>query len=643
MFPLLALRALAAAVIPFSPSPSPTPSALPQIAHVVTADRTDETLGNSVRTTYVVSAADIARNGYRTVADALADVPGVQILNYGPIGASVDYGIRGSDSTEVLVLIDGAPAPGGLADSVALGTMSTVGVERIEVVEGGGSTLYGTGAIGGIINVITDAQHAPPSATLRYGTFDDRELEVEDAGFGFERIVANNAYALPESSTGGAANPATRNDSDYEATTARYGLERTLGAFALAFHASAASDDLGATGLFPDYSPTSREHDVNDDGVLTLSTRRARSNVSASFEGSSQQVTFDCDAATDAYCFQLSPSLDTEMRSGVSLRDVVTGGGERTIYGIDLSRGIVQVNDGNGDPVIGAALAQSAAYVQQTWIGTRDEFYAGVRGERDGALGGEFSPSVGWRANLSNALTFKVNAATAFRAPNATELYYPNYGSVVQGFGLLQPERAKVGDVTLSDDRVLGGISLGWFDNATRDLIVPTCLEYCNPVTAPPGTFPVYAPQNVDHAHIAGLTLDAQTLPAHGITAVLSATDLCLAQDLDARTRLPDYPTLSYPVFNITLGLRYSGGPQAFVHAAGITEQSVGPQGALDPTQPLFYQPAAYSDLTGYTSLRVSGHVLLTLRGYNLGNERYAAVWGYPMPGRTFAIELTSR
>ncbi|HEX8805656.1 MAG TPA: Plug domain-containing protein, partial [Candidatus Aquilonibacter sp.] len=176
---LVVLRVLAAAIVPLSPTPSPTPSALPQIAHVVTSDRTDETLGNSVRTIYVVTAAQIAQNGWRTVTDALQNVPGVQIASYGTIGAQVNYGVRGSDSTEVLVLVNGQPAPGGLADTVQLGTFSTVGVERIEVVEGGGSTLYGAGSIGGIINIITDSQHAPPWAMLRYGSFDDRELQLE--------------------------------------------------------------------------------------------------------------------------------------------------------------------------------------------------------------------------------------------------------------------------------------------------------------------------------------------------------------------------------------------------------------------------------------------------------------------------------
>ncbi|HTV93498.1 MAG TPA: TonB-dependent receptor [Verrucomicrobiae bacterium] len=640
MFAFAALRVLAAVTVTVSPSPTPTPSSLPQIAHVVTSDRTDETLRNSVRTTYVVTAQQIAQNGWRTVTDALQYIPGVEIANYGTIGAQANYGIRGSDSTEVLVLIDGQPAPGGLGDSVQLGSYSTVGIDRIEVVEGGGSTLYGAGSIGGIINIITDTQHTPPSATLRYGTFDDSELQLQGEGFSFDHIFANDSYALPVDPNSGL--PTTRSNSDFLANTLGYGVSHMLGAVNVNFHASVEADELGADGIFPDYSPTSREHDVNDDGVLTFSLRRAQSDPTLSLSGTIQKVTFDCDDTTDPNCFQVAQSLETENRAGLSLRNVVTGGNERLIYGVDLSRGFVTVNDGFGDPVTTATLAQTAAYVQQTWIGEREEFYAGLRGERDGDLGGEYSPSVGARINLTSALTLRANAATAFRAPNATELYYPGYGSVVQGFGLLQPERAQVGDVTLGDERVLGGLALTWFDNYSRQLIVPTCLLYCNPATAPPGTFPVYAPQNVDRAHISGLTFDAKTLPVHGISATLNATDLYLAQNLDEQIRLPDYPTLSYPVFTVNLGLQYTGGPRDVVSALGVGERAVGAGGAVDPTQPLFYQPAAYSDLTAYASFRVTPRALLTLRGYNLGNERYAEISGYPMPGRTFAVELST-
>lgn len=615
MISVAALRLLAAAAL-ISPSPSPSPSLPPQIVHVVTSDRSDETLHNTVRTTYVVTADEIARNGWRTVADALETVPGVQIENYGPAGSAAGYGIRGSSSAQVLVLVDGIPAAGSLANSVELGTFSTAGIARIEVVEGGGSTLYGTGSIGGIINIITAGDKAPPSAILRYGTFDDREFSASADGLSFDRTVAQNTYALPDAGLGF---PTTRSDSDYEATSARYGIDRALGRLGISLRTSLESDNTGTIGFFPYYDPGSREQDVNGNGVLGLTLGGAQSQTTATLFGARQQIEFD-------------GALSTETRDGLSLRDVVSQGAGRLIYGIDLSRGIARSDDGAGD-VTDDPLAQSAAYVQQTWTGSRGELYAGLRGERDGALGGEFSPSLGARIDLSDELNVRINAASAFRAPNASELYFPGYGNPS-----LHPERAQVGDFTLNDSHLLGGTALGWFLNDTRDLIVAECVQYCDTLTDTATETPVYSPENVDVAHIAGLTLDTRTVPVHGLSATMGVTDLYLAQDETAGARLPNDP-----VFNVSLGLAWRGAPNGFVSEAGVSERAAGARGTVDTAAPLFDQPAAYSDLQAYLTLRVQPHLLLSLRGFNLGNERYAEVAGYPLPGRTFAVELRSR
>ncbi len=603
MFALDALRVLAAAAVIASPSPSPSAQP-PEITHVVTTDRVDETLQNTTRTTYVVSAAQIARHGYRTVGDALASIPGVEINRYGPIGANVSYGIRGSSSAQVLVLIDGVPAPGGFANSVQFGTMSTAGIHRIEVVEGGGSTLYGAGAIGGIINVITSEPRAF-SSDLRYGTFDDAQLRVQAGGFSAERVVANNGYDQHP-------------NGDYEATTLRYGAKRTFGNLGVAFNASAENDRLGAPGPYPAFSTTSREADVNQLASVQFSLKRPHATPTLQIFASKQQITFACDATSDPNCFFPVPALNTETRTGLSFRNAVSSSNARTIYGIDLSRGVVRGDDGAGD-ISSDALAQSAAYVQENWQLPHGNIYAGLRGERDGSLGGELSPSAGYRVALGETL-LKVNLAHAFRAPNASELYFPGYGNPS-----LVAERAVTGDVALSDAHVLGGVTLGWFSNYTKNLII------ANPNDN-------YAPENVAQARMQGFTLDARTKPLHGTRATVSVTDLYRAEDLYLQTRLPDDP-----VFSVDLGLEFLGGPRSNFNDAGISVRSVGARGAYDPTQPPFFQAVPYTTVDAFARFNLSRRVRLALRGYNLGNERYAEVAGYPMPGRSFAVEVTTK
>jgi vitamin B12 transporter len=609
------------ALVAAAPSPSPSPSALTDIAHVYTTDRADETLKNATRTTYVITRDEIERNGYRTIAQALQDVPGVNVLPYGPIGASVNYGIRGSNTAQVLVLVDGLPAPGSFDNSVELGNLPTTGVERIEIVEGGGSTLYGTGAVGGIINVITQ-QHSPNSAAASWGSFDERRLEVDTDHVQFSRVVATNDFGLP--------NGSVRPDSDYASSAIHVDGSRRIGGFDVALRGGLESDHVGTPGFFGFESPTSRQDDVNGDANVAAVKKAAQSEITLQIGGTRQQIAFNCNASTDKNCFQTAASLNTENRIDFSARNVVAGANEQLLYGVDLSRGTVRSDAGG--PVSVDALAQAAAYVQNKISTPWGEAYYGVRGERDGALGGEFSPSAGLLVRLSNEASLKANVATAFRAPNASELYFPGYGN-----SALVPERAKVGDLSITDSHLLGGVALGWFTNRTNDLILPTPVKNGTTCVADPSSF-TYEPCNVAHAFMQGFTLDVRTPRTRGFTTALNVTDLYRAQNVDTQTRLPNQAVLT-----ANLRLDYTAPRASLLDSWGVWMHLSGARGFVDPAQPLFYQPAAYTTTNAYLRVKAGRDALVTLRGYNLGNERYAAVSGYPMPGRSFAVELSTR
>ncbi|HEY9180819.1 MAG TPA: TonB-dependent receptor, partial [Candidatus Baltobacteraceae bacterium] len=586
-----------------------------------TTDRADETIKNVTRTTYVITRDQIARYGYRNVAEALQSVPGVDVLPYGPLGSSANYSIRGSNTAQVLVLVDGLPAPGSLDDSVELGSVPTTGVDRIEVVEGGGSTLYGTGAIGGIINIITQGS-ARTAASLEDGSFGERRLEISTDHVQFSRIVANNGFGLP--------NGQVRPDSDFTSSAFHAGGTRSIGAFALTLRAGLESDHLGVPGFYAFQSPSSREDDLNADANLSAVHKGSQSESTLQFGGTRQNITFECDAVDDVNCFQTTPSLNTESRLDFSARNVVAGENEQLLYGVDLSRGTVR--DDAGGTIAVNSLGQAAAYVQHKVDQRWGSVYYGLRAERDGALGGEFSPSAGVLVHLSNEATFKADIATAFRAPNASELYFPGYGNPA-----LSPERAKVADASITDARLLGGVTLGWFTNRTNGLIVPTAVAAGTTCVIDRSSF-IYEPCNVDHAFMQGLTLDARTPAFHGFTTALNVTDLYRAEDLDAQTRLPDQP-----VIGANLRLDYAAGPGSVLDGWGVWLHAAGARGFVDQTQPLFDQPVAYSTVNAYVRVRAGRDALVSLRGYNLGDERYAAVGGFPMPGRAYAIEVSTK
>ncbi len=128
---------------------------------VVTGTRTPERQQRSTVKTDVISRAEAERRGATNVAEALQSQPGVQVNpgNYGSLGGVSAIQIQGFDRDRVLVLEDGERVVGDVGGAVDLSTLPLNDVSRVEVVTGPTSALYGSSAIGGVVNVLT----APPT------------------------------------------------------------------------------------------------------------------------------------------------------------------------------------------------------------------------------------------------------------------------------------------------------------------------------------------------------------------------------------------------------------------------------------------------------------------------------------------------
>jgi vitamin B12 transporter len=143
-----------------------SPTAIPTLARDIASSVT------------VITAADIAREQRRTVPDALANVPGLNIVQTGGPGGQTSVFMRGTNSNQVKVLIDGIDVsdPSNPNRSFDFGQLLTADIERIEVLRGPQSGLYGADAIGGVISIITKKGDGPPKATAlveggSFGTF----------------------------------------------------------------------------------------------------------------------------------------------------------------------------------------------------------------------------------------------------------------------------------------------------------------------------------------------------------------------------------------------------------------------------------------------------------------------------------------
>jgi vitamin B12 transporter len=160
-----------------------TPASADEIAQtlpdvVVSATRIPTPATEVASSVTVITQDDIERKQYRTLPDALADVPGLNLVQSGGPGGTTAVFIRGTNANHTKVLIDGVDAsdPSSPDGSFDFAHLPLFGVQRIEVLRGPQSGLYGSDAIGGVINIITKAGSGPPhlEASVEggsYGTF----------------------------------------------------------------------------------------------------------------------------------------------------------------------------------------------------------------------------------------------------------------------------------------------------------------------------------------------------------------------------------------------------------------------------------------------------------------------------------------
>ncbi len=171
----LSSAALAVLILPAS-AQSQAGFSVPQEDVVVTATRIATPLDQVASSITVIDAADIESRQQRSLPDVLRDVPGLNLVQAGGEGGQASIFMRGSNSNHTKVLVDGIEdsdpsKPNGAYD---FGKFNSADIARVEVLRGPQSGLYGSDAIGGVINVITKSGNGPlaVSATAEGGSFD---------------------------------------------------------------------------------------------------------------------------------------------------------------------------------------------------------------------------------------------------------------------------------------------------------------------------------------------------------------------------------------------------------------------------------------------------------------------------------------
>jgi len=160
---------------------------------IISANKTPQSIQDTTANVTVITSDDIEEKGYQTVAQAIHTQAGIQVAQAGGLGQATSFFIRGMDSGKVLVLIDGMRLndPSTTNGTALLDHLSTSNIEQIEIIKGGSSSIWGSNASAGVINIITKEPKAGihGSLALSYGSYNTRGVDA-DLSYKDEKITA---------------------------------------------------------------------------------------------------------------------------------------------------------------------------------------------------------------------------------------------------------------------------------------------------------------------------------------------------------------------------------------------------------------------------------------------------------------------
>ncbi|MDF3059827.1 MAG: btuB 1 [Rariglobus sp.] len=582
---------------------------------VVSATRTPVPINQIGSAVTVITPEDVARRQATSLSAALNGAAGTPIQT-GATGGFTSLFIRGAASTQSLFLIDGIRA----SDSNALygnfvGGAAPMSTDRIEVVRGPQSTIYGADAIGGVVTIGMQRGSGTPSEAVfaEAGSFNTFRSTLSAQG-----ETGANAY---NASVTGLTTQNDRENNDFESITAAARVDHRINdAVIVGGTVRAVRGVYGSPGAnvgFGANDPDNEERETN--ALATVFAEFTPSNDwsgRVTFGGQNRElVSEDPSAPSKARTTTHRGVLDAQASySGVDTHRITFGGtGEWQHFN----------NDGFGSP--SAHTLDGAVFVQDEWTPVDRLFFtAGVRHDQLDSFGGHTTgrATAAWQA-VPERLKLRGSYGTGFRAPSFLELYGfapdPFFGDYI-GNPDLDPEEARGWDLGLdySLPNQRGTISVTYFRNDYKNLI--------NGFVFVPGAPAFFTSENVGKALSKGVEFSAElwltrTLLASGTYTYTDALDRSADQRLLRRPR----HAATIDIWN-DFGGGFSAGAGATFAADSEDIDSASPFGAR--TEGEDYVVARI-----YAAWAVNDRLTLKARVENLFDEDYAAVNGFPSLG----------
>jgi vitamin B12 transporter len=585
---------------------------------VVTGTRTALTVDQSLSAVEVIDRAQIERSQAHSLPQLLRGRAGINLVNQGGLGKLTTLFLRGTESDQTLFLVDGVRIGSSTSGLAALQDIPLDSIDRIEIVRGPRSSLYGSEAIGGVIQIFTRRAGTGTTPHLRVGA---GSHGLREASAGVDAATARSWFGVDgnwQQSDGinacRAGAPGFAGCGDPTPDPDRDGYRRS----ALSLHGGIhATDTLTLEGNAL-RSEGHNDYDSNPDYFLPDNSDVVQQVIGGKLRYvpserftlqfvAGRNVDASKDFLGDTYIDRFDSTRDTASLQG----DIALAQGQLLSLGYDWSRdrgAVSSAFDG-----FDRSRGNRAGFVQYQGRFGRNDLQAAVRHDDNDQFGGHDTGSLAWGIDAVQGLRFTASAGTAFKAPTFNELYYPYYGN-----DALRPETSRTIEAGIAQRLATWHWQLNAYRTTINDLISydPTLL----------------VANNLDRATIRGAELSAGTvLAGWDVSAQASALDPRNLSHDDNGKVLPRRARRSGRIdMDRAFGAWRMGA--SFIAEGGRYD---------DAANSIHVGGYATLDLRGEYTLRRDWTLQAEVR--NLFARAYETAAYYNQPGREFAVSVRWR
>ncbi len=467
-FSLLGTVALLALTLPIVRAVDvPTDPNTDPVNVIVSAEAHPQLQSESIASSTIITAHDLEVQGAKTVADALRIVPGVTIVQSGQEGSLSQVQIRGTKSYQTLVLIDGLRISSPAFIGMDLSKFPVSNISRIEIIRGPVSSLYGSDAFGGVINIITKRPVGTGGgATLSVGSHGrtERSFDISD---GNDKIAWQFNASAPGFN-------GERPNSDFVAAdyTGKIQFSKVSG-WDFTLHAEHYNDALGVAGSVNMVPGDERQWWQRDD--LSFTATRALDNGMLTINAH-RLLQSTKDQATTPYAYTSSYQGNTYDGNIRYARNV---GAHQLVVGVETRTDTYRDLESSGGSVDNK-INNRAFFVEDRWALAKDtSLLVGARQDQHSFAGVHLTPRIGISHNVGDGLTVRSSYSEGFRSPNFSELYGNSLYYIV-GNPDLKPETSHAFEIGATLEQKSDSYDVALFSNRVFDQITPVANSYQN-------------------------------------------------------------------------------------------------------------------------------------------------------------------